>query len=84
MLLPWGGHASAAGLTRLTPRETDILIWLVQSKTNGEIGQILNLSPRTVGKHLEHLYQKLGVENRMAAVALVLRGDREKSQGNSD
>jgi hypothetical protein len=40
-----GGPASTAGLTGLTPREADILIWLVQGKTNGEIGQILNLSP---------------------------------------
>ena len=73
-------RTSAAGLTGLTPREADILIWLVQGKTNAEIGQILGLSPRTVGKHLEHLYQKLGVENRLAAVALMLRSARQESQ----
>ena len=51
----------------LSPREAQVLDWLAQGKTNKEIGVILELSPRTVQKHLEHIYQKLGVETRTAA-----------------
>jgi DNA-binding CsgD family transcriptional regulator len=40
-----------------------------QGKTNKEIGVILELSPRTVQKHLEHIYQKMGVESRTGAAA---------------
>jgi DNA-binding CsgD family transcriptional regulator len=40
-----------------------------QGKTNKEIGVILEVSPRTVQKHLEHIYQKMGVESRTGAVA---------------
>ncbi len=47
--------------------------WLAQGKTNREIGQILSLSPRTVNKHLEQVFRKLGVENRTAAAAMALR-----------
>jgi DNA-binding CsgD family transcriptional regulator len=56
----------------LTPREAEVLAWVAQGKTDAAIGTILSLSPRTVGKHLEHIYQRLGVENRSAAVALAL------------
>lgn len=55
----------------LTAREAEVLAWVAQGKTNPEIGQILNLSARTVQKHLEHVYQKLGVETRTAAVRRV-------------
>jgi DNA-binding CsgD family transcriptional regulator len=53
----------------LTGREAEILAWLSQGKTNIEIGQILSISPRTVKKHLEHIYHKLHVHRRTAAVA---------------
>jgi DNA-binding CsgD family transcriptional regulator len=53
----------------LSPREAQVLDWLTQGKTNKEIGMILELSPRTVQKHLEHIYQKIGVESRTAATA---------------
>ncbi len=55
----------------LSKRELEVLDWVARGKTNPEIGQILNISRRTVQKHLENVYVKLGVENRMAAVALV-------------
>ena len=55
----------------LTPREVEVLSWLVQGKTNAEIGVILHISPRTIQKHVERIFVKLGVENRIAAVALV-------------
>lgn len=55
----------------LAQRESEILSWVVQGKTNPEIGTILGISPRTVQKHLERVYSRLGVENRHAAMALV-------------
>ncbi|MFN3986632.1 MAG: DNA-binding response regulator [Rhodocyclaceae bacterium] len=60
----------AAPPTRvLTVRELDVLEWVAKGKTNRDIGEILGMSPRTVNKHLEHIYEKLGVENRTAAVS---------------
>lgn len=53
----------------LTQREIDVLEWVACGKTNRDIGDILGTSPRTVNKHLEHIFEKLGVETRTAAVA---------------
>jgi DNA-binding response OmpR family regulator/DNA-binding CsgD family transcriptional regulator len=57
----------------LTRREIEVLSWLAKGKTNRDIGDILGLSPRTVNKHLEHVYAKLGVETRASAAALMTR-----------
>ena len=57
---------------KLTSREAEILMWIARGKTNKEIGIILDTSPRTVNKHLEHIFEKLGVSTRSAAVAMVL------------
>jgi DNA-binding CsgD family transcriptional regulator len=57
----------------LTPRELEVLAWVTKGKTNGEIAQILGMSARTVQKHLEHVYQKLGVETRTTATVRALR-----------
>lgn len=54
----------------LTPRETEVLSWLTKGKTNRDIADILGMSPRTVNKHLEHIFEKLGVETRTAAAAI--------------
>lgn len=51
----------------LTQRESEVLSWIARGKSNRDIGDILSLSPRTVNKHLEQVYVKLGVENRAAA-----------------
>ncbi len=56
----------------LTARESEVLYWVIQGKTNRDIGDILGTSPRTVHKHLEHVFEKLGVETRTAAAALAL------------
>lgn len=56
----------------LTRREKEILAWVTQGKSNREIGKILSISPRTVGKHLERIYPKLGVETRTSAAILTL------------
>jgi DNA-binding CsgD family transcriptional regulator len=45
------------------------LFWLSRGKSSAEIGVILGIRPATVGKHLEHIYPKLGVENRTAAAS---------------
>ena len=57
----------------LTARESQVLYWVLQGKTNRDIGDILGTSPRTVTKHLEHVFEKLGVETRTAAAALVVQ-----------
>ena len=54
------------------PREREVLAWLASGKTDREIAEILGRSVRTVHKHLEHLYAKLGVETRTAAVLRAL------------
>lgn len=51
----------------LSRRETQVLDWVSQGRTNKEIAVILGLSPRTVQKHLEHMYKKLNVTTRTAA-----------------
>lgn len=56
----------------LTTREAEILYWVMQGKTNPEIGIILGLSFRTVRTHLEHVYDKLGVGTRTAAALQAL------------
>jgi DNA-binding CsgD family transcriptional regulator len=48
------------------------LYWVIKGKTNKDIGDILGSSPRTVHKHLEHVFEKLGVETRTAAANLAL------------
>jgi len=58
----------------LTPREAEVLSWVAKGKTNRDIADILGMSPRTVNKHLEHVFEKLGVETRAAAAALASRG----------
>ena len=71
-------HVAAAGTAAaprqpdvpLTPRESEVLSWLAKGKTNRDIADILGMSPRTVNKHLEHIFEKLGVETRTAAAAL--------------
>jgi DNA-binding response OmpR family regulator/DNA-binding CsgD family transcriptional regulator len=63
----------------LTSREGEVLSWLSKGKTNRDIAQILGLSPRTVDKHLEQIYAKLGVENRTAAAAIATSASRRNS-----
>ncbi|MDE2180436.1 MAG: helix-turn-helix transcriptional regulator [candidate division NC10 bacterium] len=57
----------------LSGREAEVLHWVAEGKTNAEIGSILGVRLRTVKKHLEHIYAKLGVESRTAAATLALR-----------
>ena len=57
----------------LTGREADVLVWISRGKANREISEILGISHRTVNKHLEQVFEKLGVENRAAAAARAVR-----------
>lgn len=57
----------------LTLREAEVLLWITHGKSNKEIAEILNMSPRTVNKHLEQIFNKLGVENRTAAATIAVR-----------
>ena len=57
----------------VTEREAEVLLWIARGKSNRDIAEILSLSPRTVNKHLEQIYAKLGVENRTSAAALTVR-----------
>jgi DNA-binding response OmpR family regulator len=57
----------------LTPREADVLLWTAHGKSNKDMSEILNISARTVNKHLEQVFVKVGVENRAAAAAAATR-----------
>lgn len=57
----------------LTAREAEVLLWITQGKSNRDVADILNFSPRTVNKHLEQIFQKLNVENRTAAAMLAMQ-----------
>lgn len=79
ILLRLSRDSTEAGLERLrlrlrvTGREAEVLLWLSRGKSSRDIGEILGLSPRTVTKHLEGIYEKLGVENRTAASVIAAR-----------
>lgn len=63
-------NGTAGGL--LTRRQTEVLSWVARGKTNAEIAAILRLKTGTIGKYLERIFPKLGVENRTAAASFVL------------
>ena len=58
------------GILSLTARETEVLTWIAQGKTNHEIGVILSACTGTICKHVEHILCKLDVKNRTSAAAI--------------
>ncbi|MGE9270029.1 MAG: response regulator transcription factor [Verrucomicrobiales bacterium] len=71
LILPLAGReedAEAAIHAILTRRQREIMEWIAEGKTSSETAIILDISPRTVEKHLEAVFQRLGVENRITAV----------------
>jgi DNA-binding CsgD family transcriptional regulator len=66
----WRGTTDT--MAGLTPREREVLGWVAAGKTNAQIAAILGAMPRTVAKHLERIFEKLGVETRTAAAMRVL------------
>jgi two-component system, NarL family, response regulator DegU len=63
------------GVSDLTRREMDVLRLVVEAKTNGEIGMLLGISEKTVEKHLDTIFRKLGVASRVEAAVLAVRTD---------
>lgn len=61
------------GGSELTPRELDVLRHVVQGMTNGEIGVSLGISEKTIEKHLDTIFRKLGVASRVQAAVLAIR-----------
>ncbi len=61
---------------KLTAREAEVLYWVALGRTNPEIAGVLDMSPRTVNKHLEHIFTKLNVETRTAAATVALNRSR--------
>jgi DNA-binding CsgD family transcriptional regulator len=74
LLLERGAKPKAVRNSRgvLTQRQIEVLAWVARGKTNAEIAKILSLKTGTVGKYLERIFPKLGVENRTAAASFVL------------
>jgi DNA-binding NarL/FixJ family response regulator len=66
------GNAGPLSSLGLTPRETEVLSWVAQGKTNYEIGVILSACTGTICKHVQRILFKLSVENRTAAAAIAL------------
>jgi DNA-binding CsgD family transcriptional regulator len=66
---PTNERLISLGLTR---REAEVLRWIASGKSNHDIGIILGASPRTICKHVQHIFTKLNVENRTAAAANAL------------
>jgi DNA-binding NarL/FixJ family response regulator len=82
------GEASDAAMLQalqlafgLTAREAEVLYWVAKGKTNRDIGDILSTSPKTVTKHLEHVFEKLGVETRTAAASVAIGKVRALGRG---
>jgi DNA-binding CsgD family transcriptional regulator len=74
-----------AAFTRvgLSPREADVLLWMAQGKTNLEIGAILHLRLQTVKGYVAAIFNKLGVDNRHAAILRALEFARRWRAGVS-
>jgi DNA-binding NarL/FixJ family response regulator len=70
--LPDFSDASALQNLGLTPKEAEVLLWVAQGKTNAETALILGITEATIKKHLEHIFEKLGVEKRGAASLIAL------------
>jgi DNA-binding CsgD family transcriptional regulator len=71
--LPVHGIDAARGGSRLTERETEVLSLVASGMTAEAIGRSLRISPRTVRKHVENSYSKLGVHDRLQAVSYCRR-----------
>ena len=70
---PVDGAAWRDGPCRLlTPRELDVVTSLAGGRTDDQIASMLGVSRRTVHKHLEHIYRKLGVGSRTAALVRII------------
>ena len=67
----FSSHEPLLGLG-LTPRAAEALLWLAQGKTNSDIATILGITESTIKKHVQEIFEKLGVETRGAATLRAL------------
>jgi DNA-binding CsgD family transcriptional regulator len=74
----------ALGSLSLTPREAEVLFWISQGKSNYAIGVILGAKTGTICKHVEHIFDKLNVENRTAAAVVALEACRSLAPASND
>ena len=76
-LPPWGqrAHVRRAHPAGLTAREVEVLGLLAQGLPNKQIASLLVVSNRTVGTHVAHIYEKIGVATRAGATLFALRHD---------
>jgi DNA-binding CsgD family transcriptional regulator len=74
-----GSRSARRADVDLSEREWEVLEWLARGKTNKEIAATLAISPNTVRKHVEHVFDKLGVHTRTAAVARAFLGSPRSS-----
>jgi DNA-binding CsgD family transcriptional regulator len=65
---------------KLTPREAEVLFWISQGKSNHDIGIILGAKTGTICKHVEHILDKLNVENRTSAAVVALETRRSVAE----
>lgn len=65
-------HRRSSAWNRLSPREQGVAEWLVEGKTSAVVARLLGVTEATVRKHLEHIYAKLGVENRASAIRVLI------------
>jgi len=72
LISPPPRHTASLASLGLTQREQEVLHWVAEGKTNSEVAGILHIAPGTVKIHLEHIYEKLGVENRHSAARRAL------------
>ena len=82
LLLDERASSTCTRVHGLTKREAEVLQWLAAGKSNKDIGTILAISPRTVEKHLERIFQYLGVETRTAATAEFYRLSQNHSSSS--
>jgi DNA-binding CsgD family transcriptional regulator len=66
----------------LTPREAEVLFWIAQGKSNPDIATIVGAAVRTVHKHVENIFRKLGCETRAAAAVTAQEALRDAPAGN--
>lgn len=71
-------HQESIVRRSVTWREHEVLSWIAKGKGNKEIAQILCISPRTVQKHLEIIFKKLGVENRTSAALRYIESEKKR------
>src|SRR6266446_8545298 len=71
-VLPTQRSIKALVSLKLTPREAEVLFWISQGKSNHDIGIILGAKAGTICKHVEHILNKLNVENRTAAAMVAV------------